>query len=53
MVIVTFKIKDKKEKSDFFEKTFPFANLRINVILKMLFFIWGNIDVNFLKLVIS
>ena len=49
MVLSSFKIKDKLKNARFFQKTFLLANLSIKMVLKMLFFIFSNVNMLFAK----
>lgn len=46
MVIASVLMKDKKEKSHFFDETFWFANISIDIILDMCFFTLSNIEID-------
>lgn len=45
MVIASFLVKDKEERSCFFEKTFLLANISINIALCIPFFILSNVEI--------
>lgn len=45
-----FKIVNKEEKSQFFKEIFLLTNFSIKVVLKMLFLILKNVEINFLEL---
>lgn len=47
MVIAFFLIEDKDERSRFFEKIFPLADIGLDVVLGMLFLTWSNVKVQF------
>lgn len=47
MIIASFLINDKDEKSCFFEKTFLLVNNRMNITFEILFFILNNGWINF------
>lgn len=47
MIITGFSVQDKLKKVQFFEKTFLLANINIEVVLKMLFLIFSNINIRF------
>lgn len=49
MVIATFDVKNKKNKSYFFEKTFLFAKLSINIVDRILFVPFKQCENEFLK----
>lgn len=48
MVIANFLMNDKDIKVKFFETTFLLANVNLNVILKISFFILTNANIKFL-----
>ena len=47
MVFFTFSILDKDNREKFFEKSFLLANIKLNVVLEILFLIISNIDIHF------
>lgn len=47
MVLVDFLVQDKFEKVSFFEKTFLLVDISIEVVLKMPFFTFLNINIQF------
>lgn len=49
IMIVLFEVVDKKKKFSFFEETFLLANLKINVVLDMIFLTLLDIKLNFIK----
>ncbi len=49
MVIVGFLIQDRLEKILFFEETFLLANISIEMVLKMFFLTFSNINIRFVK----
>ena len=49
IVIATFQVVNKLDCSGFFQETFLLANISIEVVLNMLFFIFSNADVQFAK----
>lgn len=50
IVIALFKVKDKKEMSQFLEKTFSLIKFSTDVALGMSYFTLKNVKVNFLEL---
>ena len=49
MVVAAFLVTDQASRVKFFEKTFPIANVSLDVVFGMLFFILNGADVNFPK----
>ena len=47
MVIAGFQMIEKLNRERFFQKTFLLANTSMNIVLKMLFLIFSNLDVQF------
>ncbi len=47
MVVFTFSILDKDCRGRFFEKSFLLADVKLNVVVEMLFLIMNNADVDF------
>ena len=47
MVFSIFFMFDKDDKKSFFEESFLLANIKPNVVLKMLFLTISNIDIDF------
>ncbi len=47
MVVSTFSVLDKDGRERFFEKSFLFADVKLNVVLKMPFLSMSNTDVDF------
>ena len=45
IVIIAFKVMDKFDNARFFQKTILLANTIIEVVVKMLFFIFSNINI--------
>lgn len=45
MILASFKVEDKFEKTQFFQKTFLFAKLIIKVVLRVLFLTFKNADI--------
>lgn len=50
MIIILYKVKDKKKKSQFFKKIFLLAYFSINIVFEILFLILGNKRVYFIEL---
>lgn len=50
IVIATFKIDNKETKFRFFKRIFLFANFSIDIVFIILFLIFSNLKINFLKL---
>lgn len=48
-VLAVFSLKDKLGRILFFEKTLLVANISIKIIIGMLFFLFSNIDVQFME----
>ena len=48
MVIASFSMEDKKERSHFFEEIFLLANISIDITLKMAFFTLSNDEIDFI-----
>ena len=49
MVIASFSIKDKEEKSRFFEETFLLADISIDIALGIPFFTLSNVEIDFVN----
>ena len=49
MVLASFQIEDKLKRALFFQKTFLLVDINIKVILRMFFFIFSNVDIQFAK----
>lgn len=49
-IIILFKIINKGGQCQFFEKSILLTNLKIAIVLKILFFTLTNIKINFLRL---
>lgn len=49
MTIIDSLLKDKYGKTRFFEETFLFININTIIVLKMFFFIFNNINIDFKK----
>ena len=49
LVVADFSITDQADRIKFFEETFLVANISLDVVLGMRFFILNNVDVDFLK----
>ena len=47
IVVFTFSILNKDNKKRFFKESFLLANVKLDIVLKMLFLIMSNVDVNF------
>ena len=47
MVVSNFSILDKDDKKRFFEKSFLLADIKLDVMLEMLFLTMSNTDINF------
>lgn len=47
MVIASFSIEEKEERSCFFEKAFLLANISVNIALEMPFFTLSKFELNF------
>ena len=47
MIVSTFFVLDQDEKERFFEKSFLLADVKLNIVLRMLFFIMNNADIDF------
>ena len=47
MVVSTFFILDKDDKEKFFEESFLLANVKLNIVFRMLFLIMSNTDIDF------
>lgn len=49
MIIASFLVEDKNEKSQFFKGTFLLANFDMDIALRMFFFTLSNVKVNFVN----
>ncbi len=47
MVVFTFSVSDKDSRKKFFEESFLLADVKPDLVLRMLFLTMNNIDVNF------
>ena len=47
MVVSTFSMSDKDGKERFFEKSFLLANVKLDIVLRMLFLTINNVDIDF------
>ena len=47
MVVFTFFVLDKNNKKRFFEESFLLADVKSNIMIKMLFFTMSNANINF------
>lgn len=47
IVIASFQIKNKKERSQFFEETFFLADISMNIALRIFFLTLSNVEINF------
>lgn len=47
MVLTNFQMKDKLSEAQYFQETFLFADINLDVVLKMLFLALSNADVSF------
>lgn len=45
-ILASFIIEDKKKRSDFFEKTFLLADIGMDIILEISFFISSNVEID-------
>lgn len=49
MTIASFFMKDKEKSSRYFEMIFLFANIRININLRILLVLLSNVEINFIS----
>lgn len=47
MVIASFSVEEKEERSCFFEETFLLVDISMDITLEMLFFILINVEIDF------
>ena len=48
IIISTFSLSNKNDRERFFDKSFLLTNVNLDILLKILFLIMSNTDVNFL-----
>lgn len=47
MIVSIFSISDKEDRERFFEENFLLANIKLDIVLGMLFLTINNVDINF------
>lgn len=47
IVLASFSINNKEERTDFFKKTFLLTDISIDIALKMFFFTLNNVEIDF------